>query len=71
MNKTLTQQMQDFAIGLQTIMAKHIQDTTMKQVEIFMAMQTPITSNTQKITENIHSIMLNKIEDFSKNMRTP
>jgi hypothetical protein len=71
MNRSLTEQMQDFSSSLQKAMAEHMHNTMKLQVDMLRAVHNPVGDRVQSIASSMQNIFLEQIKLLSTGMTNP
>lgn len=71
MNRSLTEQMQDFSSSLQKAMAEHMHNTMRLQVDMLRSVHNPVGDRMQSITSSVQNIFLEQIKLISTGMTSP
>jgi hypothetical protein len=71
MNRSLTEQMQDFSSSLQKAMAEHMHNTMRLQVDMLRSVHNPVGDRMQSITSSVQNIFLEQIKLISTGMTNP
>ncbi|MCP4698486.1 MAG: hypothetical protein GY862_16785 [Gammaproteobacteria bacterium] len=69
MNQELVEQLREFAIQMQSIMAKQIENTMIRQIQVFATLPHPMAL--QAFTSGMHNIMAEQAQMFTASMQKP
>ena len=71
MYRGLTEQMQGFSLAMQQTMAKHVNNTLVKQIEVFQSIQKPIVKQGLTLNTNLQHIMQEQVKVLAAGMQAP
>ncbi|MCP5417465.1 MAG: hypothetical protein H6965_10275 [Chromatiaceae bacterium] len=71
MYRGLTEQMLGFSLAMQQTMAKHVNNTLVKQIEVFQSIQKPIVKQGLTLNTNLQHIMQEQVKVLAAGMQAP